>query len=251
MTPQRVLITPAQHQTQQIRLTPAQQHYLQRVLRLGPGERFIALDGQGRQWLVQLTPDPHTATVVETLNDMVDPRLTVRIALLAALPKGNGFDEVVRQTTELGVTHIQPVISDRTLVRPSDQKLERWQRIAKEATEQCERLIIPEISPPLTWANALTLWSENTRFLCVTRLSAPHLLACLQSNLPPSITVAIGPEGGWTDAEVEAAVTAGFQPVSLGPNILRAVTAPMVALSLIKGILDLPHTVAPPRKPMS
>ncbi|HEY9881385.1 MAG TPA: 16S rRNA (uracil(1498)-N(3))-methyltransferase [Leptolyngbyaceae cyanobacterium] len=247
MSPQRVLIASEQYQAQQIVLTAAQQRYLHRVLRLGQGEQFIALDGQGRQWLAELTADPSIAMVLEALADTQKDLPTAQITLLAALPKGNGFDEVVRQTTELGVTCIQPIISDRTLIRPSDQKLERWQRIAAEATEQSERLKTPEICSPLLWRDLLAKVPQAPCYLCVTRWDSPHLLTCLQIAPPQAIAIAIGPEGGWTDAEVEDAIASGFQPVSLGSTILRAVTAPVVALSLIKGVMDAQATPLNPQ----
>ncbi|MBD2256991.1 16S rRNA (uracil(1498)-N(3))-methyltransferase [Pseudanabaena sp. FACHB-2040] len=237
MPPQRVLISPEQRQSQQIALNAAQQRYLHRVLRLGQGDQFIALDGQGGQWLAKLTPDPATAAVVEALQPD-ETAATPTITLLAALPKGNGFDDVVRQVTELGVNRIQPILSDRTLIRPSDRKLERWQRIAAEATEQSERLTTPEILAPVSWQAGLKDLPTGAHYLCVTRLEAPHLLSCLQQDWPLGVTVAIGPEGGWTDAEVELALAADFQPVSLGSTILRAITAPVVALSLIKGVFE-------------
>ncbi|HEY9881791.1 MAG TPA: 16S rRNA (uracil(1498)-N(3))-methyltransferase, partial [Leptolyngbyaceae cyanobacterium] len=215
MSLQRVLIAPEQYQTQQIVLSSAQQRYLHRVLRLGQGDQFIALDGRGGQWLAELTADLATAKVLEALVDPQKDFSAAQITLLAALPKGNGFDEVVRQTTELGVTCIQPVLSDRTLIRPSDQKLERWQRIAAEATEQSERLIAPEICSPLPWRDVLGAVPEMACYLCVTRLDAPHLLNCLQSVSSQAIAIAIGPEGGWTDEEVADAIASGFQPVSL------------------------------------
>lgn len=241
MSPQRVLIAPEQYQAGQIILTSAQQRYLHRVLRLAQGAPFIALDGQGGQWLAELAADPAIAIVIEALSKPQTGLPAIQITLLAALPKGNGFDEVVRQTTELGVTCIQPILSDRTLIRPSDQKLERWQRIAAEATEQCERLTTPEIRSPLLWRDLLATASEISRYLCVTRRDSPHLLTCLHSHPDPlqAVAIAIGPEGGWTDGEISAAIAVGFQPVSLGSTILRAVTAPIVALSLIKGVMDV------------
>jgi 16S rRNA (uracil1498-N3)-methyltransferase len=237
VAPQRVLISPEQHQSPHITLSAAQQRYLHRVLRLAQGDQFIALDGQGGQWLAELTPDPTTAIVVEALPATAAAAVPA-VTLLAALPKGNGFDEVVRQVTELGVAQIQPVISDRTLIRPSDHKLERWQRIAAEATEQSERLTAPEILAPCSWAAAIQALPAGAHYLCATRRNAPHLLTCLQQDWPQQVAVAIGPEGGWTDAEVALALSEGFQLASLGSTILRAVTAPVVALSLINGVFD-------------
>lgn len=246
MSLQRVVIAPEQRQGQHISLTSAQQRYLRRVLRLNQGDRFVALDGQGGQWLAELVDEP-LAALVEALE--APAAAAPEITLLAALPKGSGFDEVVRQVTELGVSRIWPVISDRTLMRPSDQKLERWQRIAAEATEQCERLTTPEIRAPLRWQTALEALRQEqptaAAYLCVTRRECPHLLMQLQQDQPSAVAVAIGPEGGWTDAEVAAALALGWRSVSLGQSILRAITAPTVALSLIGAVLTV-QTLNPP-----
>lgn len=241
---QRIVIAPAQLQQQQIALTSQQQHYLMRVLRLRQGDRFIAMDGKGQWWLAVLAET--TAQILEQMQ--VQTELPVEITLMVALPKGNGFDEVVRACTELGVNCFAPVTSDRTLLHPSPQKLERWQRIAAEAAEQSERQIVPTILDPVPFSTGLLSVTGDLKYICVARGNAPHLIASLQS-IPPSppskgglggsIVIATGAEGGWTTNEVENAIASGFQPVSLGKRILRAVTAPIVALSQISAIVEI------------
>ena len=217
-------------------LTPQQQHYLKRVLRMGEGDRFIAMDGQGKSWLAQIRGN--SAKIIEQLN--LATELPVAVTLMVALPKGNAFDEVVRCCTELGVATLLPLISDRTLLKPSPRKLERWRRIATEAAEQSERQIVCKITEPKNFTAALTVVGdlETDCYICVARGDAEHLLTCLQRQPRKSIVVAIGPEGGWTSQEIEAAIATGFQPVSLGRRILRAVTAPVVALSLIAAVVE-------------
>ena len=232
------MVEPNQVVVAQLRLSPSQQHYLYRVLRLGPGQQFLALDGRGRQWTATLTTVADVASLEPIAAGLPGPGAAM--TLVMALPKGNGFDEVVRQATELGVTAIQPVISDRTLAQPNPKKLDRWQRIAAEATEQSERLLLPDLFPPLAWSEYLAQPSAGPRWLCVARGDAPHLLAVAQATDPGlPVVVAIGPEGGWTTAEAAAAVAAGFLPVSLGPHILRAVTAPLAALTLVAAAREL------------
>ncbi len=232
---QRLMVEPGQVVADRLRLSSSQQHYLYRVLRLGVGQQFVALDGQGQQWMATLTAESDLATLVPTPPSPENGQAPIALAI--ALPKGNGFDEVVRQTTELGVSALQPVISDRTLHQPNPKKLERWQRIAAEATEQSERLLLPQILLPLPWRDYLKQPMDGYRgyrWICVARGDAPHLLAVAQaSDRARPAVVATGPEGGWTEAEVESAIAAGFQPVSLGPYVLRAVTAPLAALTLI------------------
>ena len=246
---QRLTIAPSQIAGQQIQLTAQQRHYLHNVLRLDEGDRFIAIDGRGTGWLAGLNENASVAEMLEPV--FAKTELPISVTLLIALPK-NGMDDVVRQATELGAERILPTISDRTVLKPSAQKGDRWQRIAQEAAEQCERQIIPQVLPPISWTEALQTWNSSnaTCYLCEARGNYPHLLSCLQSErdgstgdlkaakTQSSIALATGPEGGWTDAEVEGAIAAGYQPVSLGSRILRAITAPLVALSLIGAACD-------------
>ena len=248
-----------------INLTLEQQHYLHRVLRLNQGDKFIAMDGRGHWWLAVLEAQ-ETGLIASIREEIaVNRELGVEVTLMAALPKGNGFDEVVRQATELGVASILPVTSDRTLLKPSPQKVDRWKRIAAEAAEQSERQIVPTISEPISFDLAVKDCDQKNRYICVARGDNRHLWDCLIGLEPPhptllrgeqeleppqppfvgavppcpplgrelSIVIAIGPEGGWTEDEVKKAIEFGFEPVSLGSRILRAVTAPIVALSLI------------------
>lgn len=231
---QRIAIAPFQIQATLITLTKEQQHYLVRVLRLRAGDRFIAMNGQGKWWLAQLAGEQ--AQVLETLT--VETELSIAITLMVALPKGNGFDEIVRYCTELGVTSIAPVLSDRTLLNPSPQKLERWRRIAAEAAEQSERAFVPTILEPVAFSAAMTASQATHRYICEGRGDYPHLNNVIKSDTP-EIVIATGPEGGWTDKEMKSAIASGFQPVSLGRRILRAVTAPVVALTLISATCEV------------
>jgi 16S rRNA (uracil1498-N3)-methyltransferase len=244
---QRVVVDPAKIQPPIIQLTPEQHHYLQRVLRLKSGDRFIALDGQGNAWLAMLNSED--AQILEPMQTHTE--LPIVVTLVIALPKGNAFDEVVRQVTELGVAQILPVISDRTLLNPSPQKCDRWRRIAQEAAEQSERQIVPKVFDPVLFTAHLEQFKQLPQpvsgYLCTPRDRSPHLLTVLLSSPsptqltpcpPPALHLATGPEGGWTEAEVEQAIAAGYQAVSLGDRILRAVTAPIAGISLIAAIYE-------------
>lgn len=240
---QRIAIDPCQFAPPCITLTPEQQHYLSRVLRLKSGDRFVAIVPGDRWWLSSLEWQPSgefSAIALDPLD--VRTELPIAITLIAALPKGNGFDEVVRSCTELGVSAIQPISSDRTLLSPSPQKLDRWRRIIREAAEQSERQTLPILNNPLPFTEAIAQFPTlDRRYICVARGERPSLLRCLQTDDERSfetIAIAVGPEGGWTPPEVERAIAAGFQPVSLGRRVLRAVTAPIVALSAIAAICE-------------
>ena len=218
---QRITIHTHQIQATQLLLTSQQQHYLLRVLRLRDGDQFIAMDGMGEWLLAQLQGEQ--GKILGSLA--VKTELPVSITLMMALPKGNGFDEVVRCCTELGVTCIAPVLSDRSLLNPSSQKLERWRRIASEAAEQSERTFVPTILDPVTFNTFLNKAVATHRYICEARGNYPHLKQVI-NNTTNDIIIAIGPEGGWTNQEIEMAVKLEFQPISLGRRILRAVTAP-------------------------
>jgi 16S rRNA (uracil1498-N3)-methyltransferase len=209
---------------------------------MGAGDRFIILDGQGASWLVVLHPEHEQAEVLASMP--LGNELPLPVTLLMAMPKGNAMDDIVRQATEIGVTQIIPVQSDRTLLQPSPQKLDRWRRISREAAEQSERQMIPNIAEPLTWTALLTSHAleRQTGYLCTARGDRPHLLQHLLHHWrhhPTPITIAIGPEGGWTEAEISQGTEAGYQVVSLGDRILRAATAPTVALGLVASVMTI------------
>jgi len=233
---QRLAIAPTQIQDGQILLTEAQFHYLGRVLRLQTGDRFMALDGRGGAWMATL--GQKTAELGEVIR--FDTELSVRVTLMVAMPKGSGFEEIVRQGTELGVTGFQPVASDRTLLKPSANKLQRWRRIAAEAAEQCERAIIPTICDPVSFTQALQTVAETQvqGYIATARFEGVSPLLTVLSPESQAIALATGPEGGWTAAEIQAAIASGFVPVSLGKRILRAVTAPIAAMGAIAAYFE-------------
>jgi 16S rRNA (uracil1498-N3)-methyltransferase len=228
---QRITIDPQQLQENQIVLTAPQLHYLQRVMRLQHGAKFQAIDGVGTLYLVELSAD--YGRVLEQ-SVPIGIELPVAVSLIVAVPK-IGLDDVVRACTELGVSEIYPVTSDRTIVQPSEQKRRRWIEIAKEATEQSERLIVPTIHPVQSWKTVM-VQITGQRKICAARGDAQHLMSCL--DLQESISIAIGPEGGWTNRELQQSIELGWQPISLGDRILRTITAAPAIMSMIGGLLE-------------
>ena len=212
-------------------LTTQQQHYLKRVLRLQNGDRFIAMNGQGKSWLAELKNTQ--AKLLELLQH--DTELTVNLTLITALPKGNGYEQVLRCGTELGANHFIPVQSGRSLLKPSPNKVVRWRKIVTEAAEQAERAIVPQLSDPVSFQQALTelIIDKSDCYICVARGELPSLWNCLETSTNLNIVVATGAEGGWTNQEVQIAQTQQFKPVSLGKSILRAVTAPIAVATLV------------------
>jgi len=243
---QRLRVVTQQIQDQSITLTAEQQHYLCRVLRLRSGDRFLALLDSGVAWLAHL--EDGTAELLEPQS--VESELPLKVTLVISLPKGSGFDDVVQQVTELGVSRIVPVMSDRTLLKPSANRHDRWQRIAGEATEQSERSQSPMVEEPIEFSRYLNELdppkSDDLRYFCWGRGDSVHLLSQLQTDLLAGdqidmnvgITIAIGPEGGWTDEEVARSMNAGFVSVSLGKRILRAITAPAASMAIVSAVVE-------------
>ena len=211
---QRLAIDSQQLQPPHLQLTSDQRHYLQRVLRLKSGAQFLALPGDGMAWRCELVDE--NARVIEA--QVVTTELPIVVTLALALPK-TGFEEVVRQVTELGVGTIVPLLSERTILNPSASKWSRWHRIAAEAAEQSERALVPSVREPIAFRQFLQEQEAAQGFLCWGRGDSPHLMAALthykSQNLitpdsiapdpttPNSITIAIGPEGGWSESEVD------------------------------------------------
>lgn len=239
---QRLAIAPEQLQGQSICLNGDQQHYLYDVLRLGRGDRFIAMNGLGQLWLAELLANPSQATMLQSLTEQTE--LAVPVMLLAAPPKGNHFDQVVRSSTELGVSHIVPLLSQRTLLNPSPHKIQRWRRIATEAAEQSRRQLIPQVLDPVSFTEILVdseLQSSHhwRKYICRVDPTAESLLQCLGDTADAGIAIMVGPEGGWTDTEKNQAQVAGYHSVSLGRRTLRSVTATYMAVSVAIAQLEL------------
>jgi 16S rRNA (uracil1498-N3)-methyltransferase len=212
-------------------LTAPQLHYLQRVMRLPTGAKFQAIDGVGTLYLVELSDD-YGLILEQSVPAGIE--LSVAVSLIVAVPK-IGLDDVVRACTELGVREIYPITSDRTIVQPSEQKRRRWIEIAKEAAEQSERLIVPTIHSVQSWKTVM-VQITGQRKICAARGNSQHLMNCLDPT--ESVSIAIGPEGGWTDRELQQSIELGWQPVSLGQRVLRTITAPLAVMSMICGLQE-------------
>ena len=228
-------------------LTSSQRHYLERVRRLGVGAAFVVFDSSGRLWQATLT---ESGAEISAELQPVARELPHGLELAIAVPKGSGLDNLIHPLTELGVTGIVPVLSDRTVAVPKANKLQRWRAIAREAAEQCERVVVPTISEPMVWrdwlhAGGVPATQPVRRFMAAARNSDRHLLTYLRiENAPGGISVAVGPEGGWTETELQLAEEAGVQPVGLGPRILRTVTAPLAIASWVAGYWEGMGTAA-------
>jgi len=207
--------------------------HLTRVLRVEPGQRF-ELSDNSQVFLSEVEEARGERVVFRVLEPIDSPPLPVRITLGAALIKFDRFEWMVEKATELGVERILPVEtarSERGLFEASRKRLERWLRIARESSQQARRVRAPEILPAVRFASALELAAGHRFFLEET--SAPPLLHEIPEERQDSVAILLGPEGGWTDPERQAAHAGGWSAVSLGPQVLRAETAACAALAVV------------------
>lgn len=197
-------------------------HQVERVLRLRDGDELVLLTGDGGEARCRL--DGEACVVVERRAAAGEPRH--RLTVVQALLKGDALEEVVQRGTELGVAAFRLVVSDRCIARDlSPRKLDRLRAIARESAEQSERGLVPEVAAPEPLAAAF----GNGAVLLAERADGARL-----RDLAPPSTVIIGPEGGFTPTELEAATDAGATLAGLGPRILRSRT---VAASVAAAIL--------------
>lgn len=218
-------------------------HHIRDVLRLRTGDVITVCDGASNDLdcrIDRFLPDGVELTVISRTSNQSEP--LCRVTLYQGLAKGDKMDTIIQKAVELGVTRIVPVACRRSVARldekNSEKKVLRWQRIAAEAAKQCGRGQVPEIGQLLDFDEAVTEaaradlglvpWEgERERSL----RSELETAAALPAN--PSISVLIGPEGGFDADEITMALGAGIRPVTLGRRILRTETAGIAVLAMI------------------
>ena len=234
MARRRFFVDEIRHGSAEITGDDAQ--HLKRVLRADAGQRFEISDGRAA-WLAEIVEARKDRIVFHALEPVSSPDAAPRVTVLASLVKYDRFEWMVEKATELGVDRIIPVEaarSEKGLYEASHKRVERWNRIAREAGQQSRRLRPPEVADAMRFEAALREGGD-LRFFLEEEPGAPALLRSLPPQRAASAHALIlaGPEGGWTPAERERAATAGWQPVSLGPQVLRAETAVMAALAVM------------------
>jgi 16S rRNA (uracil1498-N3)-methyltransferase len=212
-------------------LLDAEQARHVRVRRLRSGDAVALFDGGGRSFRGVIAEISRRGVMVSISEELphrsAESVLDVTLALASIKP--DRFEWAIEKATELGVARVRPFISQRSLARPSPARLHRWRQIARGAAKQAGRSIVPAVDAPVAFDDVLAD-SDGWRMLCWER---PDGLA--QRPRPAELrklTVIIGPEGGFTEAEASAAAAAGCEIMSLGPRMLRAETAAVVAVAL-------------------
>lgn len=222
----RLFVAPEKLVGERLVLDADARKYLTKVLRLAAGDEVVIFDGRGTEIEARLVNGGELS--LGRRRAVALP--AVAITLLQAVAKGDRMDLVVQKTTELGVTRIVPVLAARSVARP--ERAARWQTIAREAARQSGRADVPEVAVPVPLETALAT-SAEVRFV----LFEGERARSLRRELPGtahSVALLVGPEGGFTPAEVESAEKHGFRPVGLGPRILRTETAAIVAVALVQ-----------------
>ena len=207
------------------------------VLRLGVGEPLILFNGEGGEYFAQISNvSKRSASVQIDSFAAIDTESPIHLTLIQAVIKPDKMDFALQKAVELGANTIQPLITQRSVVRIGkeqvDKKLQHWEGIVVAACEQSGRTRMPTVQTPLTLERWLTTPFAGTRLILAPG-DFPRINA-LPMDLPMPVSLMIGPEGGFTDAEVTTCVQAGVLPVSLGPRILRAETASISALALLQ-----------------
>ena len=234
----RFFIAPSQIDEHQAIITDPIAHQIRNVLRMETEQRIVVLDNQGWEYELVLTQIERGQVIGKIEAKRPSPHEPrTHLTLYQSLMKRDKFEFVLQKATEVGVSRIVPVISQRSLVQTADlkaNKQERWQRILTEAAEQSHRGRIPQLHAPLKFSEAITQLSNyQLRFIAWENGGVAVKTAVSAITFPQTIALFIGPEGGYDPSEIELARQSGATPISLGPRTLRTETAAIIAPALI------------------
>jgi 16S rRNA (uracil1498-N3)-methyltransferase len=248
----RFYLAPEQCNGTLLRLDRQEAHHALHVLRLRAGDKVTVLDGGGRQFACEVASHDRDAVSLVVLEERVAPAPLARITLLQALPKGKIMESIVQKATELGVSRVVPLLSERVIARLDEEdarhKREKLQAVAIEAIKQCGSPWLPLVETPISPADYLTR-KEPSELALVASLhkGSRHPREYFNSfsqrfgRLPKSIAVWIGPEGDFTDREIADIQGAGASPITLGPLVLRSETAATYCLSVLSYEMQVPR----------
>lgn len=218
-----------------VELPAAASHYISKVLRLGVNAELILFNGNSFEYSAKIKEVQKKSVLVEILNQLpAETESPLRTQLALGISKSERMDYAIQKSTELGVSEIIPLFTQTCEVKLSQERIQRrlnhWQQIAISASEQCGRVSVPRILTPLN----LTAWLEDCdadiKFICDHR-SEQGIRADQACN---KVALLIGPEGGFSPAELSQAQAAGFKAINMGPRVLRTETAPVAALSILQ-----------------
>jgi len=248
LTSNRFFISQANIRSPYIFLEGEEHHHLSHVSRIKPKEKVWLFDGQGRSFLARVEEIEKGKTKLFILERREGEEAKGNITLAQAIIKSKSMEFVIQKSAELGITSFIPVITSRSIVKIEGKveiKLERWQKIAREAVKQCRSSWVPFILPPHPLKKLIKETEAERKFL-LSENRGKYLKEILlkswesrKEKFPSSILILIGPEGGWTEEEEEYILNNGFEAVSLGKSILRTETAALCSLALISHFWNL------------
>lgn len=238
------------------RIDAALRHRLVDVLRLRVGDGIVVVDREGRTFSARLVTERRfwALEILDLRPDEHAVRDSISIRLILGLLKSDRTEWAIQKVTEMGVSEIRVALCERCVPRPalfeSGRRLARMRRVAGEAARQCHRASVPEVSLHPDLSSALRGWSPlGVHFFMDEAMTAPSLASVLAGTSAGDVTLAIGPEGSFSPAERETLITSGFTPAGLGPRVLRAETAAVVAVTVVQVLLgDLSGMTAPSRE---
>jgi len=218
-------------------------HHLIHVLRTEIGDAIELIDGSGSTWRGQVSEISSTSV---TIRDLVElPRLddgAVRLILVQSLCKSDKLEWILQKATELGISEIRLLAAERSVLKiPTERvqsKLERWNKIILAAAKQSRRATLPPLYPPANCEAICQSLGADLKLVLSENEGQMSLKAVLKKSSPRSVAFCVGPEGGWTTAELAMFLRCSIEPVTLGPNILRTETAAMVTAAILRYELD-------------
>lgn len=218
-------------------LTGDEAKHLTQVLRIRPGETVTVFDGCGRRAEAEVLTNSRDHVSLKLGESLTPEPPLPSITLAQAIPKGKNMDLIVQKAVELGVARIQPLVTKNTIVQPGEGKSDKWRRNALEACKQCGQDTLPQINDPLPFKNWIRDSAETGGLKIIASLApgARPIRETLRAH--PDIreaTLLVGPEGDFTAEEIQAAIDAGFLPVSLGNIVLRVETATLFCVSALR-----------------
>jgi len=212
-------------------------HHLRNVLRVKAGTEIMLLDGRGGFCNTELTSIEAKLSTARVVSRGSKTSQGLTISLLQSLPKGDKFDLVLQKGTELGVSCFQPIITEHAIpnLPPERQakREQRWQRIVSEAARQCRRYTLPVVAPVKNLDTSISERTDALRLVLWEEGAVP-ISHALPKEPPGEVHLLIGPEGGFSGKEILNVTGAGFQPVHLGPRILRTETAGLAATPVLQ-----------------
>jgi len=223
-------------------LAADESHHLTHVLRLRFGDEIAVFDGSGREFRARIERVSRDGVRLRLLDEITAaPEPAVRLTLAQAVLKGDRMDDVVRDATMMGAAAIEPIVTEHTTVRlkalEEGRPAERWRRIAVASAKQCRRAVLPIVGSGTAFSGWLAQDRAEVRLLLIEPGASieGHAPTVIDGGArPSSATLMVGPEGGWSAAEIEDAVRAGYVPVTLGRRTLRADAVAIVAIGVLQ-----------------